>query len=129
MVYVAPGMLLDNEEESASAAASEVKLVEGEQPKGPLSYARLAMAMQQAATSDKWIGKFVTPIATTKVHASFRHFQSARETVGAFLSQKALPWLLKTAAFGFFSAAVGYIVGVREQGLWLANKFNVDLRQ
>ena len=117
VVFIVPGRLLDSEERGSSAAG-QVRLLDGADPEGVISYARLATAMQMAAADGKWTGIFVTPVAsTTKVPDGLKYMDSALETIGMALREDLLPWVFKRVGLGLVGAGLGYMLGARERGV------------
>lgn len=125
---ICPGAIVDVRE--ATSQWTEVSLAQNEGPKGPISYARLATAMLEAGegSSDKHNHKYLTPLPTTKVVTSLKDFESAREVLLHFFRSQILPAVFKGTLLGIACAGLGYFVGVREQGAWIAANLGVDLR-
>ena len=132
VIYIAPGMLVDSEEVT-TATDGLVRLTEGEDPKTAISYSRLAASMLEAAIpptgekQDEWVGKRMTPIPTSKVPVGLKDFASARETFGVMIWHSLLPWAFKRLGLALLGAGLGYVIGAREQGAWLLDRFGVSL--
>jgi hypothetical protein len=126
-VFLGPGMIVDSESSKDEAALKEVKLEEKGGPKGPISYARLATAMQ-LATGPQYNGKFVVPIPTTDVPSGLRYLDNPWDLVRVMFTYKLLPFLSSTLGIALVGAGLGYVLGVREQGAWPLRRFGVNLR-
>ena len=129
VVFVSPGMLLDSEPTIDPLAVGPVELREGGAHPGALSYARLASAMLLASGDAQYVGKFLTPIPTTKVPVAWKHLKSQRSTIYYHFVYNAVPFLTKVAVLATISAGLGYVIGVREQGDWPLKRFGWDLRR
>jgi hypothetical protein len=127
-VVVAPGMIIDSESGDSGAVVQGVKLEESGEPNFTISYARLAAAMRLAASDPKWKGKFVLPVPTDKVPFGIKHMVSAFEVVKVNVLHRLIPALTPIVGLSLAAAGIGYVWGVREQGVWLAQRWGVDLK-
>jgi hypothetical protein len=118
VVYMTPGLILDSESSADTKSTAAVRLHDGSEPPGPISYARLAAAMQQAAADSQWTGKFATPWPTTNVSKGIRHFGGPLEIIQSFATRKIVPTVFKTLAWVVVGAGIGYVLGSRDGGAW-----------
>lgn len=128
VVLVSPGPLIDSESGEDSAALGAVRLTENAQHQGPISYARLASAMQLAAADDRWVGKYVMPLATTKVRWMFKDLESPIETMQSYTWYIVLPAVMRALTLAILGTTFGYILGVREGGQWPLRVFGWSLK-
>lgn len=127
VVFISPGPLMDSETSDDPAQLGAVRLVEGESPEGPISYARLASSMQLAAEDPKWVGKYVLPVATTKIGWKLKHLESPVDTVLAYSRYKLIPELIRGIMFAVAGCGLGYVLGVRDGGEW-PMRFGLNVR-
>jgi hypothetical protein len=121
---MASGPVVDSE-----STPGLVQPLDGAAQDDVISYARLAATMQMAATDGQWTGRFVTPAATTtSVPAGWKYMDSAWETIAMALRDDLLPWVVRRVGLGLVGVGLGYVLGIREQGDWLARRFGIDLR-
>ena len=118
VVFVSPGPLMDSETSDDPKQLQAVRLSEGGAPEGPISYARLASAMQLAAEDPKWVGKYALPVATTKIEWKLKHLESPIETLQAYTRYKLLPAAMIAVMYAVAGCGLGYVLGVREGGEW-----------
>jgi len=127
VVFITPGGLLDCESSDDPAQLEAVELSEHGVPDGFTSYSRLASAMQLAAADDKWVGKYVVPLATTKVAWKFSDAKEALEIVQTYVWRKVLPAAMLPCVLATLGATLGYVLGVRDQGQWPLRVFGLNL--
>lgn len=126
-LYIMPGLIVDSETDLDLACTAAIELKEGGEPVGVISYARLAAAMQLAAGDPRWVGKFATPVATTKVGFKFKHLESQRELFQALFTKGIVPYVGRTLAWITFGAGVGYFLGSRDGGAWMPRNLGVNV--
>ena len=77
---------------------------------GPTSYARLASAMQLAAADNRWVGKYVMPLATTKIEWTFKGLEGSIKTIRYHTWYKVLPAVTRALTLATLGTAMGYIL-------------------
>jgi hypothetical protein len=127
-VIVAPGLMVDSESSDDHAVVRGVELVEKGYPAAAISCARLAAAMQLGASQPQWAGKFVLPVPTTKVPQGLGGFAGILEVLGLNLVHRVIPAMIPVLGFSIATAGLGYVVGAREQGSWLLQRYGVNLQ-
>ena len=127
-IVVAPGMIVDAPE--PESAATEFRLREEWHPEDPISYQRLAAAMLSVGDEKegRWLGKYVSPQPTSKVVVRFRDLTSIRSIISFYFANTVAPYLFRAVGFGLLGGAIGYVLGVREQGLWPAERLGIRLK-
>lgn len=127
VVFISPGPLTDSETSDDPTRLQAVRLLDGGAAQGPISYARLASAMQLAAEDPKWVGKYALPVATTKIAWKLKHLESRIETLQAYARYKLLPALMYAVMYAAAGWGWGYVVGVRDGGE-LLRRYGLNIR-
>ena len=84
--------------------------------------------MQLAAADDRWVGKYVMPLATTKMEWTFKDLKSPIETIESYTWYKVLPGVTRALTLATLGTALGYLLGVREGGQWPLRMFGWNLK-
>lgn len=128
VIYVMPGMIVDAPE--PESATTELRLYERREPEGAISYRRLAAAMLSVGDEKEgqWVGKYVSPQPTTKVAVRFQDLTSIRSIFSFWFRNTVFPYVFRAVGFGLLGGAVGYVFGVREQGIWPTERFGINLK-